>query len=68
MVMVNDKELQLDKELFRRDPRSFALELVDNGYSAENLLMACLNYMSHDQVQDMLDANELAPRFWDDEE
>ena len=58
----------MDRELFRRDPRSFALELVDNGMSAQHLLEACLSYMSKDEVQDMLDANELAPRFWDDED
>ena len=54
----------MDKELFRKDPRSFALELVENGLvRAEDLLMACVTYMSTNEVQDMLDANELSPRF-----
>ena len=69
MGMVNDKELQLNKELFHRDPRSFALELVNDGMiDPMMMLTAALKWMSHNEVQDMLDANELAPRFWDDEE
>lgn len=55
-----------DKQLFQRDPRSYALELVDNGLSAQILLEAALQYMSHDEVRDMLDANELSPRFDED--
>jgi len=52
-----------DQELFRRDPRSYALELVEQGFGAQCLLEACLKYMSTDEVRDMLDANELSPRF-----
>lgn len=55
-----------DKQLFQRDPRSYALELVDNGLSAQVLLEAALQYMSHDEVRDMLDKNELSPRFDED--
>jgi len=64
----------MDKELFRKDPRSFALELVENGLvNMEVLLRACLGYMSTDEVRDMLDANELSPRFeerddWDEDD
>jgi hypothetical protein len=59
----------MDKDLFRKDPRSFALELVDNGFvSAESLLTAALMYMSTDEVRDMLDSNELSPRFSEDDE
>ena len=44
--------------------RDKALELVEDGYvSAEDLLTACLKYMSTDDVADMLDANELSERF-----
>ena len=53
----------MDRELFRKDPRSYALELVEQGFSAQQLLEACLVYMSHDEVRDMLDSNELSPRF-----
>lgn len=59
----------MDKYLFKNDPRSFALELVDNGLvSAESLLTAALVYMSSDEVRDMLDANELSPRFSEDDD
>lgn len=54
----------LDKVQFQRDPRSYALDLVDQGLvTAENMLSYALSYMSHDEVRDMLDANELSPRF-----
>jgi hypothetical protein len=56
-----------DKELFRKDPRDFALDLVEQGMVDPQLMLtAALNWMSHDEVRDMLDANELSPRF-DDE-
>ena len=59
----------MDKELFKKDPRDYALALVENGLvSADNLLLATLKYMSHDDVRGMLDANELSPRFDEDEE
>lgn len=57
-----------DKQLFQRDPRSYALELVDNGLSAQVLLEAALQYMSYDEVRHMLDINELSPRFDEDAE
>ena len=54
----------MDKELFLKDPREFALCLVDEGLvNVELLLEACLVYMSTDEVRDMLDSNELSPRF-----
>lgn len=55
-----------NEQLFDRDPRSYAISLVeDYGFDAKNLLNNCLVYMSHDQVRDMLDCNELSPRFYD---
>lgn len=58
-----------DTKQFQNDPRSYAMELVDNGLvDAESLLNACLKYMSHDDVRGMLDANELSPRFDEDYE
>ena len=52
---------------FERDPRSFALELVENGLvGADHLLLCALKYMSHDDVREMLDMNELSPRFSED--
>ncbi len=59
----------MDKELFKRDPRDFALGLVDDGIVDPMLMLtAALNWMSTDEVRDMLDANELSPRFAYDEE
>ncbi len=59
----------MDKELFKRDPRDFALGLVDDGVIDPMLLLtAALNWMSHDEVREMLDANELSPRFSEDDE
>jgi len=60
----------MDKELFKRDPRDFALGLVDDGMiDPMMMLTAALNWMSHDEVRDMLDANEMSPRFgYDDED
>lgn len=53
-----------DEKLFKRDPREYALDLVDNGLvRADTLLAAALKYMSHQDVRNMLDANELSPRF-----
>lgn len=59
----------MDKELFKRDPRDFALGLVEDGMiDPMMMLTAALNWMSHDEVRDMLDANELSPRFSDDDD
>ena len=54
--------------MFRKqNSRDRALELVEEGYiSAEDLLTAALKYMSTDDVEDMLDANELSDRFMED--
>lgn len=57
----------MDKELFRRDPRDYALQMVSDGLvSADQMLLAMLVYMSHDDVRGALDANELSPRFDED--
>lgn len=53
-----------DEVLFRKDPRGYAIDLVEQGMvSPAYLLEACLSYMSTDAVRDMLDSNELSPRF-----
>ena len=57
----------MNAKLFASDPRDFALELVSEGYAtADHLLLCCLKYMSTDDVRDMLDTNELSPRFNED--
>lgn len=51
------------------DARDKALELVEDGMvSAEDMLTMALKYMSTDDVEDMLDANELSERFMDEED
>ena len=40
------------------DYRDYTLELVDMGYNADDMLVACLKYMSMQDVKDMLEANE----------
>ena len=51
------------------DSRDAALALVEEGLvSAEDMLVMALKYMSTDEVEDMLDANELSDRFIEDEE
>lgn len=58
-----------DKKLFDRDPRSYALALVEEGLvSADTMLTAALKYLSHDDCREMLDMNELSPRFDETEE
>lgn len=53
-----------DEALFRKDPRGYAIDLVEQGMVSPQLLLeACLSYMSWDDVRGMLDANELSPRF-----
>ena len=52
------------QELFQDNPRDYALYVVEEQHTTEkNLLMACLKWMSHDQIRDMLEENELDPDF-----
>ena len=54
----------MDKDLFKRDPRDYALSMVEDGLvSADQMLLCMIKYMSHDDVRGALDANELSPRF-----
>jgi len=58
----------MDKELFKKDPRAFALDLIEQGLiGPQTLAHLLLCYMSNDDVRDALDANELSPRFDEDE-
>ena len=51
------------------DYRDFAIELTeDMGYSAEQMLVAALKYMSQDDVKDMLEANEYPMSCEEDED
>jgi len=58
------KGITMNENQFQEDARDYALELVECGLvSADHLLLCALKYMSADAVRDMLDANELSPRF-----
>ena len=53
-----------DEVEFENNPRAYALELVEAGViSADHLALCLIKYMSHDDVRGALDANELSPRF-----
>ena len=60
----------MDEEFYRDDPRDYALSLIENGLCDHDyMVLACLKWMSKDDVREMLDANELSPRFnWQDED
>lgn len=46
------------------DWRVYALSLVDEGLTDyDTLLIACMKWMSQGDVYEMLDVNELSPRF-----
>ena len=51
-------------ELYNRDPRSYALMLVQEGLvDAETMVLALVQAMTPDDVRYALDANEMSPRF-----
>ena len=59
----------MNKELFENSPRCFAFQMAEEGIiSWEALASMALKYMSHDQVRDCLDCNELSPRFDESED
>jgi len=48
--------------------RDKAIDLVEDGMvSAEDMMKMCLQYMSIDDVDEMLDANELSERFMEED-
>jgi len=51
-----------------RNSRDKAIDLVEDGMvSAEDMMKMCLQYMSTDDVDEMLDANELSERFMEED-
>jgi hypothetical protein len=59
----------MDKEQFENNPRDYALQMVEDGLiSAHAMLLVIIGRVSNDDVRDSLDANELSPRFGDDDE
>ena len=54
----------MDEQMFKDDPRSYAIALTEECLvDRDTMILACLKYMSHDDVRGMLDANKLSPRF-----
>lgn len=50
------------RDLFKSNPIEYAYNLMDEGRTNHSeLLIACLKWMSHDQIRDMLHENELDP-------
>ena len=50
------------------DYRDYALSLVDDGLDGKQMLIHCLQYMSQDDVMDMLSLNDYpAPGEFDEE-
>lgn len=59
----------MDFKDFKNNPRNFALQLIEEKHTTEkDLLIACLGFLSYDDVCEMLDNNELSPRFFDGED
>lgn len=51
------------------DNRDRAIELVEDGMVDPMMMVTmCLKWMSNDEVAEMLDANELSDRFFEDDE
>jgi hypothetical protein len=49
---------------FDDNPRDYALELVEREViTSDQMALAALKWLSHDDVRAMLDANEWSPRF-----
>ena len=54
----------MNEQQYQESPRDYAIEMVEEcRVDADHLLLACLKWMSHEDVRGMLDANELSPRF-----
>ena len=63
------KKIYADLDAFKSNPRDYAMQIVEEGKTtADDLLSCCLKAMSKQDVIDMLDANELSPRFFYEEE
>ena len=50
------------------DARERALDLIEQGIvPADHMVLMCMKWMTPDDVEEMLDANELSERFMEDE-
>lgn len=53
---------------FEENPRDYALQLVELGVEPTDLLTMLLKAMSFDEVREVLDSNQLSPRFFEEED
>lgn len=54
----------METNLFNSDPRKYLFELIDQGQLTDKQVVdMAISFMSKDDVRDMLDDNELSPRF-----
>ena len=53
---------------FEKNPRDYALHLVELGVEPTDLLTMLLKAMSFDEVREVLDDNELSPRFFEEDD
>ena len=57
----------MDYDTFQSDPRDYIIDLLDSGrVSHKTLVIVFLKYLSHEEVREALDLNELSPRFFVD--
>ena len=58
-----------NEKTYQTEPRNYVWAMVDEGLvSADDMLTAAIKAMSHDDVRAMLDANELSPRFMENDD
>jgi hypothetical protein len=56
-------------DFYDSDPRDYAMFLLEEGTAdSKSLLLSCLKFMSKQDIKDMLDDNELSPRFFESDE
>lgn len=53
---------------YEHNPRAYASNLVEDGLiTADDMLAMCLRFMSHDDIREMLDNEQVSPRFSNDD-
>jgi len=64
--LITDEEFATMERDFAQSPRDYVYTLMlDAGVDPEFLISCMLRSMSTDHIREMLEANELSPRFFD---
>lgn len=64
--LITDEEFATMEREFDEAPRDYVYTLIESAGVDPGFLISCmLRSMSTDQIREMLDANELSPRFFD---